>query len=468
MNEEFELKGIWWFPDNPEETFFGTLIFNPYKGAFLELLDFHKKLKIDVPTEKEIILGISSDGNKITLHGCYCYNNNKYFTTYHFSSYIIFIGAHFHKTEDIKFKNITVHYSYLDEWFNISGFHIDDSKIKDPNMNEIIIKYKTLESVNIFLNNNYKLTLYVTEYTDNERTQVNIKRKTFINIEFNQEESIANIFIILRGIRNFLSFALSEKVYLISIEGVLEENNGITEENFYNEKVKIYYKIAGISKVTEKVNPNNILFKFHDISDRFEIILNKWLNKASSLEIFFNLYFEIIYNSGIHLEHKFLNLILALEAYHRKTKENFELPEDKFKDMLDEIVNFVPEKYKSWLREKLNYSNEKNLRRRLKEIMDEFSYAISLFIQDENIKHFIDKVIKTRNYLIHKDDKIEKNVAKDKELFYLVEKLKLIVEICILKELGFTQDEIKDKVHKISNRLKNIHYFSSSQIIRNI
>ena len=232
--------------------------------------------------------------------------------------------------------------------------------------------------------------------------------------------------------------------------------------------VKIYYKIAGISKVTKKVNPNNILLKFHDISDRFEIILNKWLNKASSLEIFFNLYFEIIYNSGIHLEHKFLNLILALEAYHRKTKENFELPEDKFKDMLDEIVNLVPEKYKSWLREKLNYSNEKNLRRRLKEIMDEFSYAISLFIQDENIKHFIDKVIKTRNYLIHKDDKIEKNVAKDKELFYLVEKLKLIVEICILKELGFTQDEIKDKVHNISNRLKNIYYFSSSQIIRNI
>lgn len=37
MLESFEYEGIWWLPERPKEKVKGTLRFNPFKGAKLEL-----------------------------------------------------------------------------------------------------------------------------------------------------------------------------------------------------------------------------------------------------------------------------------------------------------------------------------------------------------------------------------------------------------------------------------------------
>jgi len=51
---------------------------------------------------------------------------------------MVFIGAHFQKAEDIKFKSLSINYSHLDEWADISGFDIQNS----PKDRETTIKYK--------------------------------------------------------------------------------------------------------------------------------------------------------------------------------------------------------------------------------------------------------------------------------------------------------------------------------------
>jgi len=69
--------------------------------------------------------------------------------------------------------------------------------------------------------------------------------------------------------------------------------------------------------------------------------------------------------------------------------DNFELPEEQHKKRIEEILKTVPYEYRSWLEEKLKYSNEKNLRKRLRELLDNFAELLYSFIPDK--ESFINK-----------------------------------------------------------------------------
>ena len=126
MINEFEYKGIWWLPDKTREKILGTLKVTPTTGATLDLIGSFKNITgMNNFLNPEIILGISSDGKNISLHERLETTSN--LSSYDFltSSYYVnkvFVGAHFQRTEDIRFKSLSVHYLYLDEWSNMSGF----------------------------------------------------------------------------------------------------------------------------------------------------------------------------------------------------------------------------------------------------------------------------------------------------------------------------------------------------------
>ena len=146
MMDKFEYEGIWWLPDKPEKQVSGTLRFTPNEGAILDLIGSFKDTKeINKMLELEIILGISSNGKNITLHKCFETKSNvsvPRLLTSSFYANEVFVGAHFQKSEDIKFRELSICYSYLDEWVNISGFNI-----QYPDKSEVVIKYKQPEPI---------------------------------------------------------------------------------------------------------------------------------------------------------------------------------------------------------------------------------------------------------------------------------------------------------------------------------
>jgi len=66
------------------------------------------------------------------------------------------------------------------------------------------------------------------------------------------------------------------------------------------------------------------------------------------------------------------------------------------------------------LNKKLGYSNEPNLRNRLKEILDDCGVLI-VFVKDK--EGFVDKVVTTRNYNVHFDLNLKERAAKGLELY---------------------------------------------------
>jgi hypothetical protein len=210
--------------------------------------------------------------------------------------------------------------------------------------------------------------------------------------------------------------------------------------------VDIHWKLDWIAYQTGErdLSREEMLFTFEAAKPGLRRCMRNWFNKEKRLKHVYDLYFAILYNPRLYLEHRFLSAAQALETYHRRTMKNNQIDNKEHKKRVKKILKAVAPEYKDWLEQKLEYSNEPSLRRRLREIILANAEPMKLVIKDE--KGFIQKVLDTRNYLTHYNPKLEGAAAKDNELYEITEKLRRMIEICFLKELGFDPKIMKDLV----------------------
>jgi len=434
MMDKFEYEGIWWLPDKPEKQVPGTLRFTPNE-AILKLIGSFKDTKDTL--KPEIILGISSNGKKITLHKCFETKPNNVSVPESLSFYAdeVFVGAHFQKSEDIKFRKLCIRYSYLDEWVNIFEFNITDEK-------EMVIKYKKPEPIQASIGEDCKI--FIVFRVTIAQKEKSIKQRTYIRIEPSVEKSLEEYRNIMRLIQNFLSLGVTEPVYPLTITGTTEANNS---------PIEIYYHSPEISKVPKTLC---MLFTFKDISDRFEILLKNWFEKADTLGPVYDLYFGTLYNPRMYLQHQFLSLIQAIEAYHRRKFEGKYLSDDDYEPIYEKFKKFINElaiepsskeaSFKEALKSKLKYGNEYSLRKRLKDLFEKYKEVVDHFIENKDI--FINRVVDTRNYLTHYDKNLREKAVDGEQLYYVTQQLKIVIVICLLSELGFNFKEIKNLLAK--------------------
>jgi len=448
MIEEFEYKGIWWLPDKPEERVSGTLRFTPDEGAILDLIGSFKDIKnMNKILKPEIILGVSSNGKNITLYKCFETKSSFSIPGFQTSSLyanLVFIGAHFQKSEDIKFKSISVHYLHLDEWANISGFDI--KKLWEEK--EVLIKYKLPKPFQANISDELKILVNVRatrpslSFVQKEAT---IKQKTEIKVETSEDKPFEDYRKIMYHIQNFLTLGITESVHPVAIEGITEVNKKMINDKTHYPPVEIFYRLPDIPKAPKTLLPFDMLSTFKDISDRFEDFLKNWFKKANLLEPVYSLYFGTLYNPHMYLEHRFLSLIQAIESIHQRIYGGEYLPNEEYKHVYDALISAIPNGVKSDLKDRLKeylkYGKEFSLRKRLKEIFDKHQEILDRFMENKNA--FIEKVVNTRNYQTHHDKELKECAANGEDLYRLTQKLKMCLEICLLTELGFSSEEIK-------------------------
>lgn len=443
MIKNLEYKGRWWLPDKPEKQVSGTLKFTPNEGAILDLIGSFRDAENNKMSEPEIILGISSDGKNVTLHKCFEIQSDVSFPGLSTSSFYaneVFVGTHFQKSEDIKFRKLSIRYSYLDEWVNISGFDI-----RYPDEKEVVIKYKQPKPIQANIGKGYKILIdFQPTYPIHSVVQkeASIKQRAYIRIEYPVEKSLNKYWNIIYHIQNFLSLGITEPAYPLAITGITEANK----------QVEIYYYSPEISKTPKILYSRNMLFTFKDISDKFEIFLRNWFEKATTLGPVYDLYFGTLYNPRMYLQHRFLSLIQALEAYHRRKFEGKYLSDNDYAQIYEKFKKFINElsidsSFKESLKNKLNYGNEYSLRKRLKDLFEEYKEVINDFIKNKDV--FINKIVDTRNYLTHYDKNLRKKAVNKEQLYHVTQQLKIIIMICLLSELGFDFKEIKSLLAKI-------------------
>jgi ApeA N-terminal domain 1 len=172
-----------------------------------------------------------------------------------------------------------------------------------------------------------------------------------------------------------------------------------------------------------------MLFTLEEAQPEISTVMKRWFQRQSRLEPVFNLFFGTLYHPSLYLEVKFLAYAQAIETYdyRRRSRPGRKILAERMRDVLAQCR-----------------TASKHIVGAEKDDLDEF------------IRRFKD----ARNYYTHYNPRLERKAAKGVALLLLTIQLQAIIEMSLLRELGFPLREIDAILDRV-RRYEEIDHFRS-------
>ena len=466
MKTEKKYEGYFYLPQNKDNKVFGMITYYPNDEILIELAGSLIESEYFGFYEADIILGDSLDGKKLTLYKCYISNRSNSFPGYVSNKYSVlylFIGAHFSNLNSIIFTEVYFQFNNLDKWLDISGFKIDDSKHQSDK--ELKITFKLPERVENKLDErtSFGFSFSHSEFRTNIfQRETHLEQNTHLYFKFDSGyATLDTILDLSNAFQSFLAMATLRSTYPYSIILFNPNVNYQHEDKINNQEIQLIYKRNKIFDESRSIEKFQMLFTYQDIKSDFQKIFLKWLTVRNDLEPSINLLFEYFYKSNIFTVNHFLNIIHAVETYHRRMFNNYSIDKEDHEKRLRSINESVPEEYREWLKEKLSFSHEPSLKERLIEIIDSIKNDV-LLEAIGNKDEFIRDAKNSRNYYIHFSERLKEKALKGSKLYYLSEKLKYILIYSLLKDTGISEEIISNVFTKNKYELFGFLYFNDN------
>jgi ApeA N-terminal domain 1/Apea-like HEPN len=444
MKTDLKLEGKWWKASKPEDVLFGYLFFNKISGGKLYLEGSYSELET---TEEErftprIILGILSDGSKITLVDCIITHISGGSKT-EISIPVVLEGYHFQKVDQIIFENISIKFSNLNKWFHKTKLwkliSQNRSKIVEISAGEV----KDYCRITIMANRD--------KMPNPNEMEEYINDNLYFKIESFREKTIDSYQDLRSWVQDFLNFTIVDEVEEQSMEGEV----GKTSNNGLSQVVKIFYRSPppGMVKPTVRNYP---IFTYECISSKLNDYLKGWLEIKMEYGPIYDMYFSVMYNPELYLEFRVMAFVTALEIYHdwylQKSVDSNELSDEA----IDQQDNSGGKNQDAKGNKTTVKGNKRNNKSRLELVFDFYSDITSIYFKSNKKKAFAELAIDTRNYFTHFRKSLKEKAARDKELFYLTQDLQLLVQFSMLTLLGFTIEDMKNMFNV--NRLQHLKF----------
>ncbi|MGL5617106.1 MAG: HEPN domain-containing protein [Sarcina sp.] len=432
--ESIRFGGTWNIP-GVIENLSGDIQINNKEGLIaLKIYNLDKTLLRD---NLEIINGTLTDGRKITLIDCTILNIKfdleKREITLIEAKYAINDIA-FQSLDDITFYKMSFKVSNIIKWSGLSGFYTS-------NINEMdyCLEYKLKEPIEYNIDDKTKI-IFLPKFNPSniavESEDVTLEQSVWINIISEDEKSMEDTMEILSKVLNLVRLGSEKKVDILKVKAYPTEDRNNFIEIFTDGKIEDSYEEF----------EGETLFRLEDLINRDENLLSNWFLKYELLEPIIELYLSTLYYGYMSTKRKFLNIVQALEAYHMRFCFN---DGPLFVEKIEELFKDNEEKDRHYKEFKtINQKRKKSifLKNRLSDLMIE-QFGLDIYLRDEEkIQNFLRLVVDTRNYHTHysleqKDRILIK--GRLKEAIYI---LKSILEYNLLKEIGFSHEEMEEKV----------------------
>jgi hypothetical protein len=461
LDTQFDIKGFWWLPDNPDNKLSGVLSCFQNGRIELDLMGtfFENPLEQKNLPVMPLVLGISDKGKPVTLvHSIYLNWNLNFpgIAKSRILAKFLLVGAHISNASELTFSQITFRTFGLDEWLGISGFIVNhnlENKTFDIHFAPpSIIEYKVLDDISLSIRFSWSGPSF------GPLNSVEMTHKAYLRLEFTDEKGLEELLGLVHRTRNFLNVAIGQPISLREISIGKPSIKRMVGRKEQLESIDVYYQSIPSIYPKGAFYRQEMIVPYQDIKDQLGVMIKNWLSMYKNLEPAINLYFAILHNEELYIDNKFLGLIQGLETYHRLTSDNQSVPQKEHQKRISSILDVTPTQYRDWLKEKLNYSNEPSLRVRIKELIQPFH---NLFGTNNNRKTLIAKIVDTRNYLTHYDQRLKAKAAHGADLFPLNQKLQALFILHLLLELGFNKEKINNIITtnpKLQNMLdSSIH-----------
>ncbi|WP_277714752.1 HEPN domain-containing protein [Bacillus atrophaeus] len=454
MSEKGAYFGEWTIGDANNTILNGNLIIDHNENIYKLTLYSHEPVLI--PSSVEIIYGKTHEGSAYTCYNCIVggtYSSSiihggiKYF--YEVSFDYLLEGQTFTNPSEVLLKKVSFGVTNMDQWafqealkrelteesnYILTTKNLEDVVHKNERF-ELIISYSTSPDYN-----------YIFKRAETISTKVNMR------IEFYNPTTIEETKKIINQVRDFIALCTTLPTYVTSMSAI----PNYPEDHEMQIPISIYSIYLGIEKLLEEdlvLRRSDNYISLLQIKKDFDKCMKNWFAKNKKLKPVIELYLSIYYHRTSNERH-FLNLIQALEAYHRLTRNNHVLSRDEHSTRINEILSGVPEVHKEWVKTKLNFSNEPSLHERLEDLLNptlEFDdldkqskYELLFEFKNKEKEELIRNIKNTRNYNTHFSEHLLRKTVKGEELYQLVLFLKVLLEYYLLTELEIDKDTILD------------------------
>lgn len=450
MVESLKYNGYWKYPESDQWTVPGELTFSTEGGIQFNGIGSFGSKEEHGRFENKTVHGFTTNGIKVTLLNC----KGSFSTStpglkiVRLNAEHIILGDYFKSPDEISFETIAVHYHYLDEWVDKSGFDVHEEEDATGKETKVLtytqpdlIELYTGPEKDVLLWFSYASPMVITDTKVNSFTQ-----KVYFNIIYKEPKGLELVKDDVGHIKNFITFGLSRITAPTDLIGYYK--NSVGEKK----KVQIIYGQKFYPDRSDRyLHTNTCLFTFEHIESKSKTIFKEWFLKYETLAPVFDRYFDTIYNHYLYEVNHFLNLISALETYHRRTSEETYFDVDYYKALKIKIKDVLPEgdkKINDWFG-KFEFMNEVSLRNRLKKVCEKFN-DIFLELEPET-KTFINKVLATRNYYTHYNERLRADIVTKIEFRRYNGLLNVLIQLCLLSELGFETKEMKEAIKRNIN-----------------
>lgn len=447
MLEKHEFKGIWSLPDPEAENLTGTLTVDRGK-ADLELIgDFGHELLSETSREKAYsldpadqlrVLGSSTDGKDITLEKVEARNylvSMPGLPVAHYTAQAILVGKHFAEGDPIAFDEISIRASDLNAWTRVSGFdvHHDFEKLDGTEFltfTGFAIDYKVPDDIEIQLARGERA--FIRYGAKNKGLvggtgHVDVTQEAAIHFRFPRPAGLDQVFRRVSEIRNFLSLAVGRPVSILSVSGYLDD---YAEASGTRRPIELLWQVPHNPDPPERSRGSReMLFSLPEASPDISSVMKKWLARQSRLRPVFNLFFGVLYHPDLYLEVRFLTFAQAIETYDHRRRPR---------------------------------AGTIHLSRRVRDVLS-LSRTVSKRIvgpDEEHLDVFIKGLVDSRNYYTHYDPKLDGKVAEGVSLYLLTLQLRAVIEMVLLRELGFPARSI-DAILERGRRYEEIQHFKA-------
>ena len=399
-----EFKGLWWLPEDTENQVSGTLIVKKNKIVLETIGVLGSASPIDHlaggnAPQYDVIWGISSEAKEISVFNCYesmSLNTDCPFPVAKYSVQVVAVGKHIKSLDELGNYDVKAYIEKLSYWFR-------------PNIIQICQQDKNftfsadLESANqiaVTLDDGCKLELEGEVNISHEKTRMQVTINQMSTLSFVCSKPISmsdakhNVFLF----EQFLSFATLTPVQSDRFLLIDKDKDGNPTKN---KTIEVY------EKKDERLNdPERFweyLFVYETIKDSFSSIICKWYAEKDMFPIRAHL-IDSVGHRGTFCSNDFLIVAQAVEGYYCRFRQ----------DGL-------------------------GLKTILEKLREDFANITILEMSDQDIKCIVD----SRHYYSHLLPPGKKpNVVDGHELYDLNHKLRKLLLCCILKFIGFNNEEI--------------------------
>jgi hypothetical protein len=451
QDDQLILKGQWWIPGNARHKVEGVLSLSETAGANLDLmgrlLPKGQRAPIAIITapalQADIVHGLTYQGEPVTLVSSFETSFKRSLDRIGgaestVTSSMAIVGAHFRRTTDITFNELSFGCTFLSEWFNQRPFETTIRR-----RGRATVKYLAPSPRRLKVNDG--LTVELFSRLDGVRfpaiqTTATLHHEACFTICFGEDVTFGEHRLVMNKLRQLLALALARPVYLNSIRASSTKLRRQVAGRTYPVSLAVY-----IEQPTPITSPaprldDEMLFCYDDIRPLYRSMIRALIMKYDRVRPLFDSHVELVYNptTYVYPDQRFLGLVHGLETFHRKIYGGTESPPKEHRKRISRILRAVEPIDCTWLKERLTYSNEMSLRRRLNGLLSRNKIVLNQYVTDQ--RAFVDRVVRVRNGLVHGSGSSRETSAS--ELLALCSKLEVLNETALLAELGVPLPDI--------------------------